>query len=304
MAAAGASLAAGRHRDTDLLTRAALVDVEDPLLRADLLQLQGQVEWNTRSLDDGYRIVCEAASCAAPHDPAHARVLAMLAAALASFGARSTDAPAPATIVGPPGPDAAPEQLVAGYLLDGFAAVVHDDWAAAATAFRRAWDVVLPPTAPPLLHANLAIATMHLGDDERAVRLHDLQLQHARDAGAVNMIEHALTRGAVVRIATGAWSEAASAAQEALLLDRNLGLDELVAFPLAEIAVVAALRGDPTAPQHLRDLDAELDDGHRTAPRWRSSAASATGPPPVSRTSPRPRPCTTCSRSTCRWLGG
>jgi DNA-binding CsgD family transcriptional regulator/tetratricopeptide (TPR) repeat protein len=259
LAAAAANLAAGRHLDTELLARAALVDADDPLLRADLLQLQGQVEWNTRSLDDGYRIVCQAATTAAPHDPARARILAMLAAALASFGARSADAPDPATIVEAPAPDAAPDQVVAGHLLDGFTAVIRDDWAAAATALRRAWDTPLPPSTPPLLHANLAIATMHLGDDERAIRLHDRQLQHARDAGAINMIEHALTRGVVFRIATGAWSEAASAAQEALLMDRNLGLHELAAFPLAELAVIAALRGDPSAPQHLHDLDAELE---------------------------------------------
>ncbi|HET8691787.1 MAG TPA: hypothetical protein VFM30_06625, partial [Steroidobacteraceae bacterium] len=53
----------------------------------------------------------------------------------------------------------------------------------------------------------------------------------------------ALSRGAVFRIATGAWAEADSMANEALLLDHNLGLDELVTLPLAEIAVVAALRG-------------------------------------------------------------
>ncbi|MFC7723630.1 AAA family ATPase [Nocardioides sp. GCM10028917] len=259
LAAAGANLAAGRPLETDLLTRAALVDADDPLLRAELLQLQGQVEWNTRSLDDGYRIVCHAATTAAPHDPAHARVLAMLAAALASFGARSADAPDPSTIVEPPAPQAAPEELVAGLLLDGFTAVIRNDWATAATALRRAWDIPLPLTAPPLLHANLAIATMHLGDDERAIRLHDLQLQHARDTSAVNMIEHALTRGVVFRIATGAWSEAAAAAQEALLLDRNLGLHELVALPLAELAVISALRGDAAAPQHLRELDVELE---------------------------------------------
>lgn len=83
--AAGSSLLAARPLETDQLTRAALTDATDPLLRADLLQLRGQVEWNTRSLDDGYRIVCEAAATAAPHDPARARVLAMLAASLAAF---------------------------------------------------------------------------------------------------------------------------------------------------------------------------------------------------------------------------
>jgi len=114
------------------------------------------------------------------------------------------------------------------------------------------------PEAPAVLHHNLAIATLHLGDDARAIELHDLQLQHARDTGAVNMVEHALTRGAVFRIATGDWAEATSHAQEALLLDRNLGLDELVAFPLAELAVIAALRGDPQARARLEELHAVL----------------------------------------------
>jgi DNA-binding CsgD family transcriptional regulator len=100
---------------------------------------------------------------------------------------------------------------------------------------------------------------MHVGDDARAILLHDLQLQQARDAGAINMIEHALTRGAVFRIATGAWSDAVSAAQEAVLLDRNLGLDEIAAFPLAELAVIAALRGDARAPRLLEELGHTLD---------------------------------------------
>ena len=254
-AAAASSLAAGRPNETDRLARAALADASDPLLRADLLQLQGQVEWSTRSLDDGFRIVCQAAATAAPHDPARARVLAMLAAALASFGAGATDAPDPATLVPPPAPDAPDEERVAAWLLEGFSAVSRNDWATAAASLRRAWDTPIGPGAPHLLHTNLAIATMHLGDDTRAIRLHDLQLAQARDAGAVNMIEHALTRGVVFRIATGAWGEAASAAQEALVLDRNLGLDELAPLPLAELAVVAALRGDPQAPLHLQELE-------------------------------------------------
>lgn len=258
-AAASASLAAGRLADAERLIKAALVDAEDPLLRVDLLQLQGQVEWNSRSLDDGYRMVCQAAAAAAPYDPARARVLAMLAAALASFGARSADAPAPSTIVPLPEADAAPEELAAASLLEGFSAVTRGDWSTAAAALRRAWDLPVGPASPALLHHNLAIATLHLGDDVRAVELHDRQLHQARDAGAVNMIEHALTRGAVFRIATGAWGEAASAAQEALVLDRNLGLDELVTFPLAELAVIAALRGDTRAPALLQELQSALE---------------------------------------------
>jgi DNA-binding CsgD family transcriptional regulator len=258
-AAAGSTMAAGHPIETDRLARAALLDADDPLLRADLIALQGQVEWNTGSLDDGYRLVCQAATIAAPHDPIRARVLAMLAAALASFGARSIDAPDPTTIAPAPAPDAAPEELVAGWLLDGFSAVQRNDWAEAAGALRRAWSTPIAPDAPPMLHHNLAIATMHLGDDTRAIELHDLQLQHARDASAVNMVEHALTRGVVFRIATGAWTQAASYAEEAVLLDRNLGLDELVTFPLAELAVIAALRGDPQAPARLQELERALE---------------------------------------------
>ena len=253
--AAGSSLMAARPLETDQLARAALVDAADPLLRADLLQLRGQVEWNNRSIDDGYRIVCEAAVTAAPHDPGRARVLAMLAASLAAFGAQSSDAPDPATIVEPPAPDAPAEDVVAAALLEGFSAVRSGDWPTAAAALRRAWETPLGATAHPLLAPNLAIATMHLGDDVRALALHDLQLRHAREASAVNMIEHALTRGVVFRIATGDWNAAASAAHEALLLDRNLGLDELVAFPLAELALVAALRGDPDGPRLLAELE-------------------------------------------------
>ncbi|WP_298515819.1 helix-turn-helix transcriptional regulator [uncultured Nocardioides sp.] len=258
--AAGSSLAAARPDETERLTRAALLDATDPLLRVDLLQLQGQVEWNTRSLDEGCATVCRAAAAAAPHDPTRARVLAMLAAALVSFGARlPDDVPAPETITAPPGPDAPASDRVAQHLLDGFVAAHRGAWAAAADAMTNAWNVQLGPDAPPLLRPNLAIAAMHLGDDERAVRMHDLQLRTARDAGAVNMIEHALTRGVVFRIGTGAWTEAVAQAREALLLDQNLGLDPLTAFPTAELAVLAALRGDATTAPALRDLDAVLE---------------------------------------------
>ncbi|MCB0894721.1 MAG: AAA family ATPase [Nocardioides sp.] len=255
-AAAGSSLAAGRPAEAERLARAALVDADEPLLRAELLLLQGQVEWNTRSIDDGIRLVHRAATTAATADPTRARVLAMLAASLTAFSSPVPDLPDPATIVPPPAPDAPAAVRVTGWLLDGFAAVSRADWPGAAAALRRAWDTPVGPDAPPQLHHNLAIATMHLGDDVRGIELHDLQLLHARDVGAVNMVEHALSRGAIFRIATGAWSDAASAAQEALVLDRNLGLDELVPLPLVELAVVSALRGEAHAPRRLEELAA------------------------------------------------
>jgi hypothetical protein len=145
---------------------------------------------------------------------------------------------------------------------------------------------------------------MHLGDDERAIRLHDLQLQHAREAGTVNMIEHALTRGVVFRIATGAWSEAASAAQEALLLDRNLGLEELVAFPLRRSPSsrrCAATRPHPSTSASSTPSSSSV---RHTEPSPGSCAASRTGRPRASPTPRLPRRCTTCSRSISPWCDG
>ena len=40
------------------LAQAAAADVTDPVLRAQLLTLQGQIEWNTHSLHDGYDLSC------------------------------------------------------------------------------------------------------------------------------------------------------------------------------------------------------------------------------------------------------
>ncbi|HET6698833.1 MAG TPA: AAA family ATPase [Nocardioidaceae bacterium] len=252
--AARSSLLAGRPGECDQHARAALVDATDVALRVELLQLQGQVEWNTRSLDEGYRIVCQAAMLAGSSDPDRARVLAMLAASLASFGARAADAPQPRTLAPPVSSDAGPVERVTGWLLEGLCAVNEGDWKRASARLHDAWGTTLPPDAPALVTANLAVATFHLGEDDLAIARNDQQLQEAREQGAVNMVEHALTRGAVFRIATGAWSEATSAAEEAVLLDRNLGLDDLLPFPLAELALLAALRGDPSAPQRLGEL--------------------------------------------------
>ena len=47
------------------LATAAAADVTDRVLRARLLTLQGQIEWNTRSLNDGYDLILQAAQVAA-----------------------------------------------------------------------------------------------------------------------------------------------------------------------------------------------------------------------------------------------
>jgi DNA-binding CsgD family transcriptional regulator len=244
------------------LANAATADVVEPRLRAQLLTLQGQIAWNTRSLNEGYDLILEAAQLAADVDEAMAQQLAMLAAALAAFGARSARPVHPATLVG-----AAPAQSpvparAASALLQGFAAVAQTDWATAVAAFREAFDLTdADPVDDHVVQPNLGVAALLIDDDDRGLRLHEQQLTAARGAGALTMVEHALTRGFLPQIATGAWSEAAAAAAEALPLAASTGQPGLTALPTAELALVAALRGDDAADRHLREAS-EIRERH------------------------------------------
>jgi DNA-binding CsgD family transcriptional regulator len=239
------------------LAGAAAAGVTDPLLRARLLLLQGQIEWNTRSLNDGYDLVLQAAQAAAGADPATAQQLAMLAASLSAWGARSPRAVDLVALVQEPGPDAPARARASRALLHGFLAAARQDWAAAAEGFRSAFELTdSDPVDDHVLQPNLGVATMLIDDDERGLRLHEEQLTAARRAGALNMVEHALTRGAQFQIATGAWARAAAAAAEALPLAAATGHAGLTALPTAELAVVAALRGDDAADGHVAEVTA------------------------------------------------
>jgi len=240
------------------LAQAATAGVSDPLLRAQLLTLQGQIEWNTRSLHDGYDLILQAAQVAGGVDAGMTAQLAMLAASLSAFGARSPRQFDLATLVPQPAADAPSRVRAAWALLHGFGAVADRNWSAAAESFHRAFALTdADPVDDHLLQPNLGIAAFLIDDDERALRLHEQQLIAGRTAGALTMVEHALTRGFHSQIATGLWSQAAGAAAEALPLAASTGHPGLTALPTAELALVAALRGDDdTADRHLEKVTA------------------------------------------------
>ncbi|MGW5460345.1 AAA family ATPase [Streptomyces sp. NPDC003996] len=261
LAASSAWLGAHPSR-ASALAQAAAADVTEPLLRAQLLALQGKIEWNTRSLSDGYDLILQAAEVAADVDAALAAQLAMLAASLAAFGARSPSAVDPTALVAKPVPDAPSRVRAAWALLHGFGAVARSNWAAAAESFGSAFILTdADPVDDHVLQPNLGIAAMLIDDDERGLRLHEQQLSAARRVGALNMVAHALTRGVHFQIATGAWSKAAGAAAEALPLTVSTGHPGLTALPTAQLALVAALRGDDAADRHLERVT-EIRDKH------------------------------------------
>jgi DNA-binding CsgD family transcriptional regulator len=245
------------------LAHAAASHISDPALRAGLLVLLGQIEWNTRSLHDGYDLILQAAEAAADADDAMARQLAMLCASLSGFGARSQRAFDPVALVPEPPPDAPTAARVAFDLMHGFRALGRGDYGVASESFVRAFALT---DAEPLeddsfLQPNLAIAAWLIDDDRRNLRLHENQLTAARRAGALSMVEHALTRGFYAQIATGEWGRAAAAADEALPLAAGTGHPGLTALPMVQQALVAALRGDAAADDRLNEA-AEIRERH------------------------------------------
>ncbi len=243
------------------LANAAAAEVSDPLLRAQLLALQGQIAWTTGSLNDGYDLVAQAARVAGGVDPALAQQLAVIAAALAVYGARSPHAVDPAELVAAPAPDAPPRVRAAAALLRGFTAAARRDWASAADSFRDAFALTDADVRDDHVQRNLGIASLVIGDDERGLRLHEQLLTAARRAGALATVEYALTRGVQVQIAVGAWAHAAGAATEAVSLTASTGHPGMVALPTAQLAVLAARRGDDDA-ERLIDEAAGVRAGH------------------------------------------
>jgi DNA-binding CsgD family transcriptional regulator len=253
LAASSAWLGAHPSRAAALAESAA-AQLTDPELRAQLLTLQGQIAWNTRSLNDGYDLILQAAEVAAGVDEALARQLAMLAASLAAFGGRSPRDVNPAAVVGPPAEGAAPRTRAAHALLQGFVAVAASRWGPAVAGFREAFALTdADPVDDHVLQPNLGVASWLVDDDARSLRLHEEQLTAARRSGALTMVEHALTRGFYAQLATGAWSKAAAAAAEALPLAASTGHLGMTALPHVELALVAALRGEAAADDHVEE---------------------------------------------------
>ena len=105
------------------------------------------------------------------------------------------------------------------------------------------------------LLTNLGIATFHLGDDDGFRRCFTRLLTQARTDGAIGLVLFALPRLALADLSAGNWTGAVSHATEAVELARSTGQIGLTAMPLAELAVVAALRGEKRYDDLLLEVD-------------------------------------------------
>jgi DNA-binding NarL/FixJ family response regulator len=240
------------------LADAALALDPEPVQRADVRLLLAHLEFHQGSLDAAHGMLLAAAADVRPHDRGRTADLAMLAAALGAFGARSAGPLGPIDLLPDFGPDASVRERCLDDLIRGLDAVARADWHEATPPLRHAVALAdeLAMDRDEDLLLNVGLAAWPLGDDESALRLQDRLLAHARDTGAIVMIVHALTRRSISELATGRWTAAAGGANEALALAENSGQPVLAAWPAATLAVLAVFGGDAgAAEEHLATVE-------------------------------------------------
>jgi DNA-binding CsgD family transcriptional regulator len=248
---------AGQGNRARTLAQAARSTAADPVLLADIDGLRAFVEVNFGSPQVGHGILMRAARDVAGADRARARKLAMIATAFAAFGYDSGAGIDPTTLAPLDRDDADPLAIAFDRLLHASAAIVRGDTAGAVAAVRQALASADGLRDPDLL-TNAGIVAMQVGNDVEAMRWHDLQLEDGRSRAALSAILHALTRRTIVQLAVGQFSAVAASAGEVLDLSVTTNQPNQRALPLAELALIGALRGDDGLPEQLAAAEQAL----------------------------------------------
>jgi DNA-binding CsgD family transcriptional regulator len=237
------------------LASTARAGVTDPLVRSDLDRLRGRIEFVAGSVPAGVRIWTQAAREVVATDPQRAREIGMIATAGSTFLAEQdrTDLD-PAELLAGAAEDSSTRAHCFALLLTGVHQLNQHGLAAAAAALRQAVTLGRDRSETDLL-TNLGIATFHLGDDDSFRQLFSRMLTQARDDGAVGLVLFALPRLALADVSAGNWTGAVTHATEAVELSRSTGQHALSAMPLAQLALLAAWRGDDAYDGLLAELD-------------------------------------------------
>ena len=240
LAAAAAWHAGQPDRATALLNRADPL-VADPLLRADIVQLRGQIQLRCGVLLDACDILVAGAEDVAPLDTRKA--LAMLieareAAGWAGDNPRSADTGHSAAAL-PPSDD--PTTRFLADLLVGVGKLYEGD----AAALPLVRDVVARADDfdEPSWVTWTATGAQGLGDEDRASELMQRAIGLARESGAVDKLTYALLTYVLMGLFAGRLGVATEAA-EGLALAREAGLPNAQSKHLAMLAWFAAVRGD------------------------------------------------------------
>ncbi|MGO4692495.1 AAA family ATPase [Glaciibacter sp. 2TAF33] len=263
-AAAGAAWMSGQPNRTRHLAQTARARTEDPVIRADIDRLRAFIEMNFGSPRVAHGVLLRAARDVAPTDASRAGELAMIASAVAVFGADSGIDIDPLTFAprfahdgdahDGSAHDGSAHDDCFGALLRGMRHLVQGNLAEGAREFRRALSAAEGLRSPDLL-SNIPIAAVQLGDDETAVHWHEIELDEARQNASPFHILHALTRRSLPDLVTGRWSQVAAASSEALDLADTTNQPNQKAFPSAVLLLLGALRGADGFEGDLREVE-------------------------------------------------
>lgn len=242
---------------------------DERILRADIDRLRGRIEVNVGSAAMARRLFVDAARAVAADDPDRALEMTVAATLLSVFDAEAgVDAAADSTSA--LSTTAAGEGDSVLHLLlqalhaeaDGRPPDAHASLHAAAARSgqlapeqrgpdRTQWRT--SGASEPDIIANLGNTAIHLGHDAIARDSYLRVLSHGRSTAAVPVVLYALPRLALPQMLLGQWTAVQHGAHEAVELSRAWGQPALSAGPHAWLALLSALRGDPSYEQHRDD---------------------------------------------------
>lgn len=256
LAAASAAWQAGDATRTRQLAQRVRGLTADAGVFADADRLRAFVEMNFGSARVAHGILAaSAARAAADQDVGRARQFAMIASALASFGADSGAAlPVDAWVDDHGECDT---EAMMSRLLVGMHRLARGELAQAVPFLREAIASQAPDCSTDLL-TNAGIAALQLGDDDAALSWHDKQLDAARAASSPLAIIHALTRRAIAQLVRGDWRDLEVACAESLELASVVDGANQRAFPHALMLVPAAYRREPDIAGRAAEIEQQV----------------------------------------------
>jgi DNA-binding CsgD family transcriptional regulator len=266
-AVSGAWFGGQLERALTLLDRARPLAVE-PAQRAEIDRWRGMIELSIGVPADAREVLVRGARPMAEADPEKALYMLSLACLAAAYGGDGAAVPA---IAGEATGLAAPPSPLGRFLrrfLAGTGAYFAEAYADAARDLRAALEHADEADGDGSSRfVGLLIlaggAGLFLGDDAVADGLNRRLVNRARDGGALTVLTETLPRLALTQVAAGEWALAAAGLSEGVQLARQAGQHQVVGHMLANLALIAGLRGDAETCLSLAAESRELARSRR-----------------------------------------
>jgi DNA-binding NarL/FixJ family response regulator len=268
IAAARSAWFAGRVDRALMLYERARPLATDPIQRADIDHGRGLVEVTRGVAADACRIFVRGAADVAPVDGERALYMLGVGSVAGAYGGDRAALVEMHELVEAMPPAETPVARFLAPYVTGISAYFERDFGRAARELRAAIaladdaDAAGAAAFPGLLIVAGA-AALFLGEGGIADGFHRRAVARARDTGALALLTQTIPRLALSDIWAGRWSSAAAPLREGLELAREIAQSQVVGHGLAELALIAALRGHEDECRELVAESRELASSRR-----------------------------------------